>query len=181
MQHSYHTLEGVAEGFYKEKGSKFFAYAYPVESEGEVKEYMETLKKKHFDARHHCYAFVLFDNPEVIRASDAGEPSNSAGQPILRQIRSFGLTNTLVAVVRYFGGTKLGVSGLVRAYRETVISFDPQHIHQAMQLVQSCAATVVGEDFTDGKSVYRLKVPLANVPSYQEALVTHYQIKEATG
>ncbi len=116
--HSYKTITGTSEGFYKEKGSKFIAYAYPVSDRDEVKVHLDQLKKQYFDARHHCYAFVLEgENGQEVRANDDGEPGHSAGDPILGQIRSFGLSNVLVVVVRYFGGTKLGVSGLVYAYK----------------------------------------------------------------
>ncbi|BDD11119.1 hypothetical protein FUAX_35510 [Fulvitalea axinellae] len=114
---TYLTLAGESEGLYKEKGSKFLAYAYPVETEEEIKEKVEALRKRYYDARHHCYAWVLGKDQKRFRANDDGEPGHSAGDPILGQIRSFDLTNTLIVVVRYFGGTKLGVPGLVHAYK----------------------------------------------------------------
>lgn len=117
---SFRTLAKVSEGLYKEKGSKFLSFAYPVSTEEQVKERLEELKKAHYSARHHCYAFVLKPQEgqeEMFRASDAGEPSHSAGDPILGQIRSQQLHDVLVVVVRYFGGTKLGVGGLVNAYK----------------------------------------------------------------
>lgn len=114
---AYLTIEGPSEGLYKEKGSKFLAFASPVGSEAEAKALLSDLKKRHFDARHHCYAWVIGAAGVQYRAFDDGEPSHSAGDPILGQIRSRGLTNILVAVVRYFGGTKLGVGGLVSAYK----------------------------------------------------------------
>jgi uncharacterized YigZ family protein len=114
----FQTIQAATEGFYKEKGSKFIAYAYPVISEEEVRPLVKALKKEYYDARHHCYAFVVGKDKMKFRAADDGEPSNSAGAPILGQIRSLDLTNVLVVVVRYFGGTKLGVPGLINAYRE---------------------------------------------------------------
>ncbi len=114
---TYLTLEGPAEGIYKEKGSKFLGFAYPARDEEEVKAHLEASKKTYYDARHHCYAYILGFPKSRHRAQDDGEPNNSAGVPILGQIRSRELTDTLVIVVRYFGGTKLGVSGLVRAYK----------------------------------------------------------------
>ena len=114
---SYLTITTDSEGSYKEKGSKFFAFAYPVASEEEVKEQLAALRKKFYDARHHCYAYIIGRNEQYFRANDDGEPSNSAGPPILGQIRSKGLINTLVVVIRYFGGTKLGVGGLIHAYK----------------------------------------------------------------
>ncbi|RMG78447.1 MAG: YigZ family protein [Bacteroidetes bacterium] len=117
MIDKYKTISSPAEGMYKEKGSKFLAYAYPVTSEQDVKEILETLKKQHHKARHHCYAYVLGKNKEYYRANDAGEPANSAGKPILGQIYAKDITNVLVVVVRYFGGVKLGVGGLINAYK----------------------------------------------------------------
>lgn len=117
LAHSYLTIQGPAEGNYKEKRSKFLAFAYPVKSENEIKSNIEKLKKKYFDARHHCFAWVLGADKDKFRTFDDGEPNHSAGDPILGQIRSRDLTNILVVVVRYFGGIKLGVGGLVAAYK----------------------------------------------------------------
>ena len=114
---SFKTIATEAAGLYKEKGSKFLSFAYPVESEEEVKEKIEALKKQYFDARHHCFAFMLGADKKKFRAFDDGEPNHSAGDPILGQIRSRDITNVLVVVVRYFGGTKLGVGGLITAYK----------------------------------------------------------------
>ncbi|TVP53008.1 MAG: YigZ family protein [Mongoliibacter sp.] len=117
MKDTYLTIEKPSEGFYKEKGSKFLAYSYPVQDEDEVKTRLEELRKKYYDARHYCYAYMLGREMEVFRANDDGEPNHSAGDPILGQIRSANLTDILIVVVRYFGGTKLGVSGLINAYK----------------------------------------------------------------
>lgn len=118
MVESYNILKSASQGFYKEKGSKFIAHAYPVDQVSDVKPIIESLKKQYFDARHYCFAYVIRDaQHEQVRANDDGEPGHSAGDPILGQIRSKELTNTLVVVVRYFGGTKLGVSGLIHAYK----------------------------------------------------------------
>jgi uncharacterized YigZ family protein len=114
---SYQTIEKPSEGFYKEKGSKFLAFAYPVASEVDIRERLSALKKTYFDARHHCYAWILGPEKRKNRVSDDGEPNHSAGDPIIGQIRSKDLTNVLVVVVRYFGGVKLGVGGLVSAYK----------------------------------------------------------------
>ncbi len=114
---TYRTILRSSEGLYKEKGSKFIARAYPVDSEDTIRGILEELKKEFYDARHHCYAWILGPKADRYRANDAGEPNHSAGDPILGQIRSLDLTDTLVVVVRYFGGTKLGVSGLIQAYR----------------------------------------------------------------
>ncbi|WP_200976792.1 YigZ family protein [Echinicola sp. 20G] len=117
MEDSFLTLKTDSEGLYKEKGSKFLAFAYPVSDEDEVKEKLEALKKKYYDARHHCYAYILGKDQDTFRANDDGEPNHSAGDPILGQIRSNNLSNVLIVVVRYFGGTKLGVGGLITAYK----------------------------------------------------------------
>lgn len=112
-------LKPSEEVLFKEKGSKFFGYAFPVTSEEEIKEHLENLKKQYHTARHWCYAWQLGKNYESYRANDDGEPSNSAGMPIYGQLQSFDVTNILVVVVRYFGGTKLGVGGLIQAYKTT--------------------------------------------------------------
>lgn len=118
MKDTYRTISKPSnEVLYKDRNSKFFGYAYPVKSEEEIKIHIEQLKKQHYQARHWCYAWVLGKEYERFRANDDGEPSNSAGAPIHGQLQSFNLTNVLVVVVRYFGGTKLGVGGLINAYR----------------------------------------------------------------
>jgi len=114
---TYLTLKDESESLYKEKGSKFLGFAYPVRNESEIKEKLDQVKKKYYDARHHCYAYTLGKNQSIFRANDDGEPNHSAGDPILGQIRSHQLSNVLIVVVRYFGGTKLGVSGLIHAYK----------------------------------------------------------------
>ena len=113
----YKEIKSNTTGIYKEKGSKFIAYTFPVYSEGEVKEKLEEVKKLEHSARHHCYAYVLNPDKSAQRANDDGEPSSTAGKPILRQIQSNDLTNILIIVVRYFGGVKLGVPGLIRSYK----------------------------------------------------------------
>lgn len=105
------------EALYKEKGSKFFAYAFPVQSETEVEAALDQLKIKHHKARHFCYAWQIGRNYEHFRVNDDGEPGNSAGMPIYGQLQAYDVTNILVVVVRYFGGTKLGVGGLISAYK----------------------------------------------------------------
>jgi uncharacterized YigZ family protein len=117
-QDTYRTASRPSTGqLYKEKGSKFYSYVFPVENESEVKIYLADLKKQHYGARHWCYAYQIGTSPKYYRANDDGEPSNSAGMPIYGQIQAYDLTNILVVVVRYFGGIKLGVGGLVAAYK----------------------------------------------------------------
>lgn len=117
MVAGYLTLKARTEGLYKEKGSKFIGIAVPCYTEEQAKEYLNEWRKEHHQARHLCYAYRFGIKGEVWRANDDGEPSNSAGAPILGQIDSFELTNVLIGVVRYYGGTKLGVGGLINAYR----------------------------------------------------------------
>ena len=114
---TYNTITNESSGLYKERGSKFIALAYPVTNEDEVKEILAEVKKEYYNARHHCYAYVLNPDKSAWRVNDDGEPSGTGGRPIHGQIQSFDLTNILIVVVRYFGGTKLGVSGLINAYK----------------------------------------------------------------
>jgi len=114
---SYKTIKELSTGYFKDKKSKFYSFAYPVSNEDEVKEFQKALRKKYHDARHHVYAFVIGENYDFFRYSDDGEPSNSSGPPIYNTLKSFDLTNVLIVVVRYFGGKKLGISGLINAYR----------------------------------------------------------------
>ena len=117
MDDTYKTIAQPSEGIFKDKGSKFIAFAHPVSTEDEIRDILQTIKKEHYSARHHCFAWRLGPAKLLYRAVDDGEPSSTAGKPILGQIQSFDLTNILVVVVRYFGGTLLGVSGLINAYR----------------------------------------------------------------
>ena len=113
----YRTIEADAEALFKEKSSKFLCFAYPVTTEEQIRERLEVLYKKYYDATHHCYAWRLGPRGKTFRANDDGEPSSTAGKPILGQLLSHEITDCLIVVVRYFGGTKLGVSGLIEAYK----------------------------------------------------------------
>ncbi len=164
---TYQTLESSSESLYKEKGSKFYSYAFQVRSEEEVKEKLEKIRVKHNDARHHCYAYRLgIGTEERYRANDDGEPSNSAGKPIYGQLLSAEITNVLVVVVRYFGGVKLGVGGLISAYkisaRNTIeageiiekeelnyyrIKFEYPQMSEVMNFVKSNRLEVVNQVF----------------------------------
>ncbi|MEG1406119.1 MAG: YigZ family protein [Alistipes sp.] len=117
-QDSYRTIVQAAEAASRERSSKFIAYAYPVQDEQTIKALIDALRKKHYDATHHCYAWRLGVAGENFRSNDDGEPSGTAGKPILGQLLSHEITNCLIVVVRYFGGTKLGVPGLIAAYKE---------------------------------------------------------------
>ena len=117
IRDTFKSIPGSAEGLFKDNGSRFISFAFPVENEDEVKAIVGSLKKEYHDARHHCYAYRLGYQGDRFRANDDGEPSGSAGRPILGQIDSRGLSDVLVVVVRYFGGIKLGIPGLIRAYK----------------------------------------------------------------
>ena len=117
MDDTFNTISGTSEGLYKEKGSRFIGYAFHVGNEEEIREILKKLKKEHHAARHHCYAWKLGAEGVQFRANDDGEPSSTAGKPILGAITAAGLTNVLVVVVRYFGGILLGTNGLIVAYR----------------------------------------------------------------
>ncbi len=113
----YKTITAPAQGLFRDKGSRFLAFAYPVVSEQEVKQVLDTLRKQYYDATHHCYAYVLGFDKSAYRVNDDGEPSGTAGRPIFGQIQSADLTNILIVVIRYYGGTKLGIPGLIHAYK----------------------------------------------------------------
>ena len=117
MSDQYKTIAGASQGEFKDRGSKFIAYAFPCYTQEDWQNNLEEVKKEHFKARHHCYAYRIGMDQNNFRANDDGEPSGTAGRPILGQIDSFELTNVFIVVVRYFGGTKLGTSGLINAYR----------------------------------------------------------------
>lgn len=158
MNDQYQTIEKPTEEIlFKDKGSKFYGYAFPIHSENQVKEHLEDIKKLHNSARHHCYAWQLGYQKDKVqyRINDDGEPSNTAGAPIHGQILSFGLTDVFIVVVRYFGGVKLGVGGLINAYRTTAqmaleqamviektidvhfrLLFEYKHINEVMRIIK---------------------------------------------
>ena len=121
MSDEYRTINKESTGFFKDKGSKFYSYVFPVENEEEVKDILVRLKKEHHSARHHCYAWRIGTEEIKFRANDDGEPSSTAGKPILGQLQNYDVTNILLVVVRYFGGTLLGTSGLINAYKNASI------------------------------------------------------------
>ncbi len=135
IQDTYRSISAPSTGLYKDNGSRFLAFAYPVETEEEVKSHVDALRKEYHDARHHCFAYRLGLDGARWRASDDGEPSGSAGRPILGQIDSAGLSDILVVVVRYFGGIKLGIPGLIRAYKTST-----QDALAAAEVVEKTAA-----------------------------------------
>jgi uncharacterized YigZ family protein len=166
FEDTYKTLEERCTGLFKEKGSKFIAWAVPVKTEEEVKLVLEELRKEYYDARHHCYAYILGPDKSAWRANDDGEPSGTAGKPIHGQLLSFDLTNVLIVVIRYFGGTKLGVSGLINAYktaaREAIISgkiieltvnevykieFPYESMNEIMRIIKEESAQIIDNQF----------------------------------
>lgn len=140
---SYKTIARAAETTYRQLSSKFLVYAYPVESEEEIKTHLDALRKRWFDATHHCYAWRLGPHGEQFRANDDGEPSGTAGKPILGQLLSHNITDCLIVVVRYFGGTKLGVSGLIQAYKEAAAD-----VIAVSNVIERTVDTVIKVDFS---------------------------------
>ena len=140
---TYKTIKASAEGIYKEKGSKFLAFAIPVTTETEIKGHVEKIKKEYYDARHHCYAYILGHDKAAYRVNDDGEPSGTAGKPILGQLLSHDITDCLIVVVRYFGGTKLGVSGLIQAYKEAAAD-----VIAVSNVIEKTVDTVIRLDFS---------------------------------
>lgn len=143
IKDSYLTIESDAEAIFKEKSSKFLCYAFHVESEEEIAVHLEILRKRYYDATHHCYAWRLGPFGERFRANDDGEPSSTAGKPILGQLLSREITNCLIVVVRYFGGTKLGVPGLIAAYKESAAA-----VLDEAKVVERTVDTTVKVDFS---------------------------------
>ena len=144
---AYRSIAARSEGLFKDNGSRFIALAYPVETEEEVKDIVAGLKKEYHDARHHCYAYRLGYKGDRFRANDDGEPSGSAGRPILGQIDSMGLSDILVVVVRYFGGIKLGIPGLIRAYKTSTATFDYLSMNGVMKVLKDMGLTPSAQDF----------------------------------
>ena len=166
MADSYKTIAGEGEGYYTEKRSKFLAFAHHVEDAEQVKAIVAAYRKQYYDARHCCYAYMLGPDGQDFRANDDGEPSSTAGKPILGQIKSNGLTYVLIVVVRYYGGVNLGTSGLIVAYREaaadalahsrveerlveTVITYDFPYVmmNQVMKIVKDMQPRIVSQNF----------------------------------
>lgn len=168
FEDTYKTLQHESQGIYTEKGSKFIAFALPVTTEEEIKGKLAEIKKKYYDARHHCYAYILGPDKAVFRMNDDGEPSSTAGRPIYGQLLSHDITNVLIVVVRYFGGTKLGVPGLINAYRTAAkdaieantiiektidetyeIRFDYAAMNPVMQILKHDGIKINGQSYED--------------------------------
>ncbi len=168
MTDHFFTISKLGTGLYKEKGSKFLGFAYSVTSVNAIQQILDALRKEYHDARHHCYAYILGNEGKEFRANDDGEPNHSAGDPILGQIRSLNLTNTLIVVIRYFGGTKLGVSGLIHAYKTAAeealtnttsvkrlitstihISYPYSSTNEIMKLIDAFELIILDQNFTE--------------------------------
>lgn len=166
---TYFTISGASEGLFKNKGSRFLAFAFPVKDENEAKDHVQILKKQYHNARHHCYAYRIgTEEPYMIRMNDDGEPSGTAGKPIFGQILSKQLTNILIVVVRYFGGTLLGTSGLIKAYKAAAenalmnstikqnvlkeklhLHFGYQEMNAVMSVVKEESVEITQQDFQE--------------------------------
>ncbi|MFN7045111.1 MAG: IMPACT family protein [Flavobacterium sp.] len=193
---TYKTIAAASEEvLYKEKNSKFFGYAFPVTSEEEIKEILERLRKEHFSARHWCYAYQIGTEKIQYRANDDGEPNNSAGMPIYGQIQSFEVTNVLVVVVRYFGGVKLGVGGLITAYKITaqmalenseivertidkhfIISFDYANMNKVMRIIKEKNLQIVSQKMEMDCEI-EISIRKKNVQNLLDTFENLYEIK----
>ena len=199
IQDEYKTVAARSEGLFKDNGSRFIAFAYPVETVSEVKEIVDMLKKEYHDARHHCYAYRLGWKGDVFRANDDGEPSGSAGRPILGQIDSLGLSDVLVVVVRYFGGIKLGIPGLIRAYKTSAadalaagqvvpkiagttyrLTFDYLSMNAVMKVLKDMGLPQSGQDFGTECSLLT-RVRLSEDGIFRERLGKICRIGEEAG
>ncbi len=188
MSDKYKTIAQKAEGYFTDRKSKFYSFAFPVKSESEVKQILKDLQKKYHDARHIVYAFVLGPEGKVFRASDAGEPAGSSGPPVLRAIQSYGLTDVMVAVVRYFGGKKLGIPGLINAYGQAAldalqnakivekrvvkrfkISCDYNQVSQIFSLFDQFEAELVEQQYDDKCNII-VHVPADSAQRFLSAL-----------
>jgi len=185
---TYKSIAAPSKGIYKELGSKFLAFAYPVETEEEIKQILTDIRKEYFDARHHCYAWRLGLNGEPFRMNDDGEPSSTAGRPIHGQLLSQELSDILVVVVRYFGGVKLGVPGLIRAYKTatqdalanaTVIEkvagehftlrFDYLQMNDVMKVLKDMGITPLKQEF-DLSCTLEVRVRLTQIEDFRKQL-----------
>ena len=185
---SYKTVKSKSSGLYKEKGSKFISLVYHVESRNEIDNILKAVKKEYHDARHRCYAYTLGVETRTFRANDDGEPNHSAGDPILSQIKSLELTNVLVVVVRYFGGTKLGIGGLINAYKVAArdgltraqivdriitnsveLKYPFSSTNQAMKLIKECEIKITKQIF-DNHCTIEGKIPLQHLALFHSEI-----------
>ena len=195
---TYKSIESASSGIYKDNGSKFLSFAYPVTSTQEVKSILQDIKKEYFDARHHCYAYRIGYNGEQWRANDDGEPSSTAGKPIYGQILSNELSDILIIVVRYFGGIKLGVPGLIKAYKSAssdaltnasiitkiatqkyYLEFDYLEMNQVMKILKDLSLAPYNQNF-NLKCSLEVDVRLTDIKSWEEKASSFFS-KECIG
>ncbi len=192
----YKTInQPTEEVLYKEKNSKFFGYAFPIEKEEQVKDILDNIKKQHYNARHWCYAFQLGAEQVYYRANDDGEPSNTAGAPIYGQIQSFDVTNIIIIVVRYFGGVKLGVGGLITAYRATAqmameeaeiiektidkkfkVRFEYKDMNNVMRVIKEKNLNVISQQMEMSCEI-KLSIRKSEYAKALEAFIPFYEVK----
>ncbi|MBO7118442.1 MAG: YigZ family protein [Bacteroidales bacterium] len=194
IKDTYTSIASPSRGLYKDQGSRFISFAYPVETEAQVKELVDSLRKEYHDARHHCYAYRLGLDGARYRMNDDGEPSSTAGRPILSQIDSAGLSDILVVVVRYFGGIKLGVPGLIKAYKTATqdalgqatrigktaavsyhIEFDYQNMEPVMRTLKDMDIPQSGQSFDQSCSM-DIRVRLSQEEDLKKRLVKYLSL-----
>ena len=194
MPESYNTISKTSEGIYKEKGSKFLSFAIPVTDVVEIKSILDQYRKEYYDARHVCYAYMLGAERNEFRANDDGEPSGTAGRPILGQINSFELTNILIIVVRYFGGILLGTSGLITAYKEAaadairqaqimeitvknelIVRFDYVLMNDVMRIIKEYDAQIITQQF-ETACMIQISIPVRVAGAIQAKLEHIYGV-----
>ncbi|MFN8437243.1 MAG: YigZ family protein [Cytophagales bacterium] len=194
--HNYKTISKPSEGIYKEKGSKFLSFLHQINTEEEAKEILKKYKKDYFDARHHCYALILNNDSSLQKYSDDGEPAHTAGTPILNKLKSYELTNVICVVVRFFGGTKLGVPGLIEAYKESTedaiknteiitkeitckisISTDYESINDLMRLCKLYEIEIENQKYENDKIITELNYTLKNKNSILNSIEKNYKFE----
>lgn len=191
----YKTIKQESEGFFKDRSSKFYSFTFPVKTEDDIVECRAKIRKKYYDARHHVYAYRLGADFKTFRASDDGEPSNSSGPPILGKIRSYELTDILIIVVRYFGGTKLGIPGLINAYgtaaeeaiknakiltktitKKLTIKFEYPQMNDVMRIIKDNDLKISKQDFQISCEIV-LDIPKSSFDRYYETFKKNHKLK----
>lgn len=186
----------MAEGLYKDKGSKFFAYLHPIENEEQGKELLKSYKKKYFDARHHCYALILGTDMKLQKYSDDGEPAHTAGTPILNKLKSNELCNVICIVVRFFGGTKLGVPGLIEAYKgateaaiaqahilekeikeQIMLNTDYLSVNEVMRALKFTGAELLKQSYNDADIDILISLPQSKKQEFMDLISQHYKVR----
>ncbi|NOZ34948.1 MAG: YigZ family protein [Chlorobi bacterium] len=191
----YKTIKSKSEGFFKDRSSKFYAFAFPVKNEDEITTFREQIRKEYYDARHHIYAYRLGAEMKIFRASDDGEPSNSSGPPVLGKIKSYKLTDILIIVVRYFGGTKLGIPGLINAYgtaaedaiknaeiivktifEKIEIQFEYPHMNDVMRIIKENKLKIIEQEMQLSCKII-VGVPKNSFEKIRKQLEQHHKLK----